>query len=47
MSEQVRTVREQVQREPNIQRSIEQVRSEVVNNPRVEKKEVSQQVTVP
>ena len=43
VSDQVREVREQVQREPNVQRSIEQVRSEVVNNPRVER-EVSRQV---
>jgi hypothetical protein len=43
VSEQVRDVREQVQREPNVQRSIEQVRSEVVNNPRVDR-EVARQV---
>ena len=43
VSEQVRQVRENVQREPNVQRSIEQVRSEVVNNPRVDR-EVARQV---
>ncbi|MFN7251100.1 MAG: hypothetical protein ACK4M9_09940 [Anaerobacillus sp.] len=43
VGEQVREVREQVQREPNVQRSIEQVRSEVVNNPRVDP-EVARQV---
>ncbi|QOY36021.1 hypothetical protein AWH56_025840 [Anaerobacillus isosaccharinicus] len=42
VSEQVRDVREQVQREPNVQRSIEQVRSEVVNNPRVDREVASQ-----
>ncbi|UTW69842.1 hypothetical protein KHA80_02490 [Anaerobacillus sp. HL2] len=36
-------VREQVQREPNVQRSIEQVRSEVANHPRMDR-EVSRQV---
>ncbi|OIJ16909.1 hypothetical protein BKP37_04425 [Anaerobacillus alkalilacustris] len=35
VSEQVREVREQVQRESNVQRSIDQVRNEVVNHPRV------------
>lgn len=43
VSEQIRQVREQVQREPNVQRSIEQVRSEVVNNPRVDR-EIARQV---
>lgn len=39
----VREVREQVQREVNVQRSLEQVRNEVVNNPRLER-EVARQV---
>ncbi|OIJ15988.1 hypothetical protein BKP35_03110 [Anaerobacillus arseniciselenatis] len=43
VSDQVRQVREAVQREPNVQRAIEQVRSEVVNNPRVDR-EVARQV---
>ncbi|OIJ20341.1 hypothetical protein BKP45_09785 [Anaerobacillus alkalidiazotrophicus] len=43
VSEQVREVREQVQREPNVQRSVEQVRSEVVNHPRIDR-EVARQV---
>lgn len=43
VSEQVRDLREQVQREPNVQRSVEQVRNEIVNNPHVDR-ELARQV---
>ncbi|WP_216829487.1 hypothetical protein [Alkalihalobacterium elongatum] len=37
LSDQIRQVREQIQREPNVQRVIDQVRQQVVNNPLIDR----------